>query len=381
MNSPELYLVATDASGNPVSGALLRTTVAGSTTVPKALYADAGCTQPLDNPLAADGAGVFPQFYMEDGGYRFDLRHPDDSQLRAPRDYVFGAKSSSNPVTLDHKVLPISADGTAGYLINCVANDGSIDIYPILSGTPLERVGFKLSAASLAEMGKVSPDGIGVAGFLGDVLRDGVGTVATSVIGTDRYMRIDVLGLVATALGKAPGYLQDVLEAGTGITLTVDGNRLRVDAAQQVTLDHKVAQSLTDSVPGFLASKIKAGAGITLTVATDSVDGEQLWIDSKANFWLPVQSVNSTGAGQHYAATDSDALINIAAVSGYVDLPAPTYQYRGRRYVIQGRSLTTSVTVTDGSSPILGVSTVTGYGRLEAYCLPGTDGVYRWVGA
>jgi hypothetical protein len=62
-----------DDAGNPAISAELFA-YAATSTVPKRLYADRLLTTPHPHPLLADGAGRFPQMFLEAGLYRFVIR-------------------------------------------------------------------------------------------------------------------------------------------------------------------------------------------------------------------------------------------------------------------------------------------------------------------
>ena len=434
MNCPELYLVALDASGAPVPGALLSSTVAGSSSIPKAVYSDAACTVEHPNPLPAGGDGVFPQFFLVDGGYRFALSYPDGAQLRPPRDYVNGA-SSGGSGTSDHKVLASDADGTGGYLDAKVENSTHID----LSIDPVtQKIKATLSAAGLALAGKVSIDGMDAPGFLASKLAPGNAVTLTPVAGAGGSLRIDVDASalpdkrVAVTSTDSPGYLTDKVMEGAGMDistvasvgtdkailirhrgniLSAAGDTKRVflsDAikdsdsvswsrtvtngttelrAEVVTpADGKVAVTSGDP-PGYLNAKLKAGAGVTLTPVVDAVDGMQLWIDSKANFWSPVKTVNV----DTYNATDADATIVARYPGGVcnVILPEANASRKGRSYRVVNQSIgiyageSVEVKAYNGVVHGSGLTSLLA-GEVGNYtCLPMTSGsnaiVYIWM--
>lgn len=62
-----------DGNGNPLSGARLSFFRAGTTTK-VTTYHDAGATTPHTNPVIADAAGTFPDIYLVDGNYKFELK-------------------------------------------------------------------------------------------------------------------------------------------------------------------------------------------------------------------------------------------------------------------------------------------------------------------
>lgn len=434
MNCPELYLVALDGNGVPVAGARLRTTVAGSTTLPKNLYSDAALTSALPNPLVADGAGVFPQFFMEDGGYRFELQDAGGVMMRPPRDYIYGSGSGGSG-TSDHKVLASDADGTAGYLDAKVENSTHID----LSVDPVtQKIKAALSAAGLALVGKVSVDGVDAPGFLQAKLAAGNAVTLTPVAGAGGSLRIDVDAsalpdkFVAVTSGDTPGLLRDKVMEGAGMDIStvtsvgtekallfrhrgnilvaaddttraflsdaikdsdsVSWSRIVTNGTTELRADvvtpadGKVAVTSGDPA-GYLNTKIKAGAGITLTPVVDAVDGMQLWIDSKANFWSPVKTVNV----DTYNVTDADATIVARYPGGICNiiLPEANASRKGRSYRVVNQSIGAyageSVEVKAYNGAIHGSgSTSLLAGEVGNYtCLPMTSGsstiVYTWM--
>lgn len=70
--SPAPYFTGLDNSGNPLSGGLLYTYAAGTTT-PLATYADSGLVTPLSNPIVLDSAGR-AVIYLTNTSYKFILK-------------------------------------------------------------------------------------------------------------------------------------------------------------------------------------------------------------------------------------------------------------------------------------------------------------------
>ena len=57
-------LRATDANGEPISGALLQFFLT-TTTTPTPVYTSASLGTPLSNPVEADGGGLFPPIFLD----------------------------------------------------------------------------------------------------------------------------------------------------------------------------------------------------------------------------------------------------------------------------------------------------------------------------
>lgn len=94
-NPPLIWFVATDLTGKPSPNAKLYHFVTRSS-IPKNIYSDVTLQTPLPQPLIADGQGLFEQFFLEPGAYRFVMFTEFNDQLRAPADPVFGAGGGSS---------------------------------------------------------------------------------------------------------------------------------------------------------------------------------------------------------------------------------------------------------------------------------------------
>lgn len=69
---PSPYQTVLDTNGNPVSGAKITTTLAGTST-PVATYTDQALTVPNANPIIADSAGRYVAFLTPGVGYKFAI--------------------------------------------------------------------------------------------------------------------------------------------------------------------------------------------------------------------------------------------------------------------------------------------------------------------
>lgn len=441
MNSPELYLVATDGSGNPVAGAKLQTNVAGSTSLPKSLFADEALTVTLPNPLIADGAGVFPQFHMGSGGYRFALLAPDGSQLRPPRDYIYGTGDGGGVSALDWKVMASSADNSPGYLDAKIENSPSIDLSVDALTQKLKAV---LSAAAAADMSKVSIDGTDPAGFLDSKLIPGAGITITVVAGSVAKLQIDADSSaildhkVATDVNDpSPGFLTSKLDAVDGIAIEQmhpgelgDFLRIRGLGTVKMTQDDQHFSSVSDAfedtetitwrrlgidgvthlypdvsfpadglvkhadgdVAGYLGAKIKAGAGVSITT-TDDPSGTTMWINAKTNLWTPIKYIQTLA----YTIVDTDATLIVGNGPDYdtglpvveITFPTPSVKYLGRTIVIRGSRPQAGWHITNSSLEQVGTTPQTtgtpdtvyaGYARTVWTCfLVGATNTYKWV--
>ena len=440
MNSPELYLVATDGNGKPVAGALLQATAAGSTSLPKALFADEGLTIALPNPLVADASGVFQQFHLGPGGYRFALLNPDGSQLRPPRDYIFGTGDGSGG-TSDHKVLATSADESPGYLDAKI--EGTNDIVLAVNATT-QKVCATLSASAKAAREKVSVDGTDPAGYLADKVKPGAGVTVTKIAGAAPHLEISVDAAsildhkVATdSNDPSPGHLTSKLDAVDGIVLeqmhpgevgdylrirglgtvkmtpddqhfssvseaimdteTVIWRRLGVDGKTRLYPDVNLPDSglvkcAADDIEGYLGAKIRAGTGTSITM-TDDASGKTLWINAKTNLWTPIKYIQTLA----YTVVDTDATLIVGNGPDYdtglpvveITLPTPSAKYLGRIIVIRGSRPQAGWHITNSNLEQVGTTPQTtgtpdtvfaGYARTAWTCfLVGATGTYKWV--
>ncbi len=106
----------TDAAGNPVSGAKVRTYEAGTLT-DKAVYTSASLATPASNPVIADASGRV-QFFMGSGLYRFKVFDSSDVELTA---YAADNVRGNDTTSAD---LADSSDATLGDALVAVKQTG-----------------------------------------------------------------------------------------------------------------------------------------------------------------------------------------------------------------------------------------------------------------
>lgn len=104
-------------NGAMLSGGRLYFFVAGSTVLPKKVYADYALTQELPQPLVLDASGFAPEYFMEDGLYKIVVRDSlnivDSGMLGglvATRDNVSGAGGGGAPSEDTGKVRVYTGD-------------------------------------------------------------------------------------------------------------------------------------------------------------------------------------------------------------------------------------------------------------------------------
>lgn len=78
---PSPYQTVEDANGKPVSGALVNTYVAGTTT-PATTYSDVSLTTPNSNPIVADSAGRWSCYLTPGASYKLVIQNPDSTSIR-----------------------------------------------------------------------------------------------------------------------------------------------------------------------------------------------------------------------------------------------------------------------------------------------------------
>jgi len=314
--------------GKPLSGGKLYFYVAGSTTLPKQVFADPGLTIPISQPIVLDPSGTSQQYFMEPGLYKIALYAPTNV-LVATRDYV-EAIGDSGDDTDSYHVKTTSGDMVPGFLSEKVlhsatvlwssVNDGGsiklqaeVDADNVLDGrikarssdpalgflnekiestetVVLEVVGNKLQARSIA------PNIVGVTSsdadpdFLGDKLEDtdSVHWSITGYTGGGQHLRAEVQpGAGDTYQAKVnssdtvPGFLDTKIKAGSGvvITETTDAEGVKMHIATTGNTNGKVKTSSTDSVLSYLKDKISAGDNITI-VEENGVAGKTLRINA-----------------------------------------------------------------------------------------------------
>ena len=237
-------------NGSMLSGGKLYFFVAGSTVLPKNIYADYALTTPLPQPLVLDGSGTAPEYFMEPGLYKIVLRDSTNTpagdvmtgNLIATRDNVAGVGGGGSP-TEDSYMVKVRADDAA---------PGFLDA--------------KLGASATVSWEIVDVGG----GVLQIVPHVNVNAVRDWKVKSDN-------------LDPTPGFLDVKLESGTGVTVTLNPttHKFRFDYSGPVFEDdHKVKVDSTDSIPGFLGAKLAPGTGIEFNETTDGVNGKVIHISA-----------------------------------------------------------------------------------------------------
>ncbi|TAJ89740.1 hypothetical protein [Reyranella sp.] len=125
---PVPRLVAVDGNGHVMPGALLYFYVTGTTT-PKAVYANAGGSPELSNPVEADANGLFPAIYLGSGNYKVILKTALDVEVWTTEE-MSGTTGADTLTTrgdlltrdaIGYKRIPI---GTSGYVFRSNGLEG-----------------------------------------------------------------------------------------------------------------------------------------------------------------------------------------------------------------------------------------------------------------
>ena len=86
-----------DQHGQPLSGGLLYTFVAGTVSTPQNAFKDLALTLPHPNPITLDASGFIPQLFFADGLIKIRLTSSDGVvQLSADNVQVIGASSGGS---------------------------------------------------------------------------------------------------------------------------------------------------------------------------------------------------------------------------------------------------------------------------------------------
>ena len=131
---PAPVFVAVDGDGAPIAGALLQFYLTGTTTTPTPVYADAGLTTPLSNPVVANGAGMFPAIYLSPTvTYRIQLQTPTG-----------GVIADIDPANLDVEAATqtqVNAGTATGVYVSPLTLAGWTGVLTALGYTPLNVAG------------------------------------------------------------------------------------------------------------------------------------------------------------------------------------------------------------------------------------------------
>ena len=190
----------TAPNGLPLSSGRLYFYVAGSTTIPKPVYADYDTINPLTQPLVLDASGTAQQYFMESGLYKIVIQDSTGATI-STRDQIEGAGGAGGaggPVTGDHKVMTNSIDSSPDYLVNKIVSSSTIAVDVADAGGHNEQMSYRVLESGLNGYPK------GPAG--GDL----AGTYPDPIVK-------QLTGVSATMRATSPGFSYPTNPAMTGI--------------------------------------------------------------------------------------------------------------------------------------------------------------------
>lgn len=236
-------------NGSMLSGGKLYFFVAGSTVIPKKVYADYGLTTELTQPLVLDGSGTAPEYFMEPGLYKIVLRDSSTvpagvmtGNLIATRDNVGGVGGGGGGGEDSYMVKVRADDAAPGFLDTKIGASATIswEIVDVGGGVLQIRPSVNLSAVRDWKVKSDNAD-------------------------------------------PEPGFLDVKLVSGDGVTVTLNPatHQIRFDYSGPIFEDdHKVLVDADDDIPGFLGAKWAPGTGIEFNVTNDGVNGKVIHISS-----------------------------------------------------------------------------------------------------
>ena len=273
--------------GRPLSGGKMYFYVAGSTTLPKPVYADPGLTTPISQPLVLDPSGTAQQYFMEPGLYKIVL-NTSDNALIATRDYIEGNGNGNGggDVVDSYQVKTTSGDTVPGFLAEKMLDSATVAWSTVNDGGSI-KLQADIDSNNVLD-GRIKAKSSDPAlGFLNEKI-ESTETVVLEVVGNKLQARSIAPNIVGVTSSDAePGFLGDKLEDTDSVHWEISGyagsgQRLRgtVQAGAGDTYQAKVNSS--DAVPGFLDTKIKAGSGVVITETTDA-EGVKMHIATTGN--------------------------------------------------------------------------------------------------
>lgn len=302
-----------DFDGKILSGGKLYFYVAGSTSLPKNVYTDFACTNPITQPLVLDAAGQAQQYFAEAGLYKIMLLDMNDD-LIATRDNVSGSGTGgeggdtymvkvnggdSTPDFLEQKVIGSSSvsvtviEGASKHLLLETIESYKVKADP--SDPTPDFLDAKVENGYYIEMW-VNPTTHRIqSNFTGPAyvpqtggIYTGPVTIPTLTSTTSTTGTLTVSGNAAVTGTLTTGVINansgTITNATVG-TLTISGatglgnKMLMVNSSGAVyrgTDPYTVKISSGDPTPGYLSTKIYPGAGIAINVSNDPINGDNI---------------------------------------------------------------------------------------------------------
>lgn len=223
----QFFVQTINASGNvlPGSKAEFFTT---QTTTPRTVFADADLTVPRTQPVISDGAGVFPETFLDGTPYRVVLTDADDVQIGV-FDPVYGTVDAST-LELNFQTIVESFTATAGQTVFNLSNSyvpGNNQLQVYINGV------YQATPANYTESSTTS-----------FTLTSGAeaGDIVVAIIGTPVSTTNTIFNSVTLADGA------DLTIAGGVITATNSSHRVDTEAL--------AATDDLDTINGFTNGKI-----------------------------------------------------------------------------------------------------------------------------
>lgn len=286
-NPPAIFTQYVDAHG-PVPGWLLFSWVAGSSTIPKPLYADEALTTPLLNPLQADSNGVLPEYFLAGGDYRFEGHYATNGSLVPAgllftRDYVSSGGGGS--ATGDHKVMVSGSDTVPNYLWAKLTDTPSVS-WDVNNPGADESLSATVNFGAWSDAYKVKTMGSDPAGYLKD-------KIASSAQITKLT---DIDGVISFELGANASATPTGL-AGGDLTGTYPDPLVKELSGLGVSWDSINAQWTTGGtftpVSGILSVSYKSIRGYGIMVN----NAGNLYITKDGGLTWQASSYSATGGG------------------------------------------------------------------------------------
>ncbi len=253
--SPSPWLTVLDANGHPVSGALINTYIAGTTT-PQTTYTDVGLTVANANPIVADSSGRYVAFLPAGQSFKFVVTDANSVPIRT-QDNISAGPSTLNTDVLGTAGQTLSA-GLAAYL-----SDGSggktAGLWYLTDNTnayssTLPPIGMVPVAVTVGQVGTIRMEGAmtGLTGSLSvgaDYYLDGPGGGITSSVPASNAK---IIGRADTATSLIVQRKSLNLTAGAGISLVNSAGLVTIAAGQPLHAasgtDTNAAATTVDSV-------------------------------------------------------------------------------------------------------------------------------------
>lgn len=287
-------------NGLPLAGGSI-TSYSNQTSIPKALYFDIALQNACPNPLSLDSAGFAPEFYLGEGLYTLVIKD-SFGNIIATRDYVAGSVSSVDLANISatsasYRVKIDENDTNPGYLWYKLSATDTIDLvntgekiainvrdpYKVKSNssdpTPnylnekimdTDTVILSISANKLRA--DFSGPTLSTPGYLFSEFQN-TDSIAWS-LSASKILANVISGKVQVSSGDTLEYLEDKLQAGSGIVFTqtedVNGKQIHISTTNSTTNAGKVKVTSADSLE-YLAEKFIAGDGITISASDNNI--------------------------------------------------------------------------------------------------------------